>query len=159
MPHEADQRQGADHPVGDDLARVEPIEPLPALEHRLQRPDPRRQEDEPNVVHALSSLLKTRVLNEAQRQCERQHADRDVDVENPRPAEGVRDVAAERGAERGAHHHADAEDRHRGAELLAWKFLIQDRLRGGKQRAATQPLNDAPEHKRAEGVRIAAKER
>src|SRR3989442_1372295 len=110
------------------------------------------------IVNAPRLLLEPRVLDEAERQRQRQHADGDVDVEDPRPAERVGDVAAERRPQRRPHHHAHAEDRHRGAELLARKHFVQDRLRGGEQRAAPQPLDDPPEHQRDEGVRVTAEE-
>src|SRR5438034_9827818 len=53
VPHEGDERQGADHGVRGDLARVEPIEPLAALEHDLERADAVRKQQQADVVDAL----------------------------------------------------------------------------------------------------------
>ncbi len=159
VPHEGDERHGADDGVRRDLARVEPVEPLAALQHDLERADAGRQQQQPDVIDALGLLLKPRVLDEAERERQRQHADGNVDVEDPWPAERVGDVAAERGPQRRPHHHPHAEDRHRRPELLARELLVQDRLRGGEQRATAQALDDPPEDQRKERVRVAAEER
>src|SRR5207244_13286332 len=98
--------------------------------------DPRREEYQPEIIDPIRFYLEPRVLDETEGESQGQHADRDIDVEDPRPTEGVRDVAAERRAQGRAHHHTDPEDRHRAAVLVARELLIQDRLRGGQQRPA-----------------------
>src|SRR5439155_279263 len=128
MPDEREQRDRADHPVRHHFAGLEPVEPLAPLEHRLQRADPRGEQHQPDVVHPLGLLLEARVLDEREGQGQRQHADRDVDVEDPGPPEGIGDVPAQRRPERRSHHHADAEDRHRGAVFLARELLVEDGL-------------------------------
>src|SRR5207244_1009740 len=80
-PQQGDERQDCDHGVRGDLARVEPVEPLAALEHDLERTDAGGEQQQPDVIDALGLLLEPRVLDEAERQRERQHADGNVDVE------------------------------------------------------------------------------
>src|SRR2546425_6064538 len=46
--------------------------------------------------HPLGLLLEARVLDEREGEGQRQHADRDVDVEDPGPPEGIGDVPAQR---------------------------------------------------------------
>ncbi len=159
MPYEHRERERADHGVGDDLGRAEPVEALAALEHGLQRADADREQPQADPVHPADALRVARVAQVGQGQQQRDDAEGDVDVEDPRPREHVGDVAAEGGPERGADHDADAEDRHRGAVLAGREHFVEHRLRGREQRAAAQALDDAPGHQLGERVGVAAEER
>jgi hypothetical protein len=46
-PHEQRERSAAGDGVGPDLARGEPVEPLAALEHGLERADAEREQPRP----------------------------------------------------------------------------------------------------------------
>ena len=74
---------------------------------------------------------------------------RDIDVENPRPVVVVDDPAAQCRTNRRANHDADTEHRLADADLLRWERLEESRLRRGEQRAAANPLDDAPENEEA----------
>ena len=76
--------------------------------------------------------------------------DRQVDVEDPRPAVVVDDVAAQRRADAGPEHDGHAEERHRHALLLGRERLAQDGLLGGLQRAGAEALDDAEDDQRGQ---------
>ena len=93
------------------------------------------------------------------RQDEGRDADRQVDVEDPAPAEVVRDVAAQRGAD----DRGQPEDRHQQADPLA-AFLgreevADDRLVDRHHRAAAETLEGAIEDELGHGVGLAAEGR
>ena len=96
------------------------------------------------------------LVDEGRDHHEAEHADRDVDVEDPRPGVVVDDVAAERRADGGAEHDGHGEERHRHALLLGRERLPQDRLLGRLERARAEALEDAVDDERVERARRAA---
>ena len=128
VPDERDQRERARNPKQAHLARREPVQPLAALEHRLEGADSDSQQPEAHEVDSVGTLLVTRIGDERQRQRQREHAEGDVDVEDPRPAIDVGDPAADGRPQRRAHHHADAKDGHGGAVFFPRELLVQNRL-------------------------------
>ena len=137
----SDQRDDGDDREEDDRLRLEPVVALALLEHELQRSEPGGQQAEADPVDAALGLRDVlRIRDERERHQERDDADRNVDVEDQRPAGVVDDPTAERRADRGSDHRAHAEDRHRGAAPLRRKRLEENRLRRRLQRAAADAL-------------------
>ena len=159
VPHERHERRGAHDGIGHDLPRCEPVGALAPLQHGLERAHTQRQQPEADPVHALDLPRIARVPQIGQREQQRRRAERNVDVEDPRPRERVSDVAAERGTERGTNHDADAEDRHRRSIFVWREHFVEHRLGGREQCAAPQTLQDSPQHQLDEGVGVAAEER
>ena len=155
---EPDEPHATRHGEREDLPRGEPVVTLAALEHRLQRADPDRQQRQTEPIHTPDLLRVTRVAQIREREQERDRPEGQIDVEDPGPGQHVGEPAAKGGAERGTDHHPHAEDRHRGAVLLRGKHLVEHGLGGGQQRAAPQSLHDPPRHERRQGMRVAAKE-
>jgi hypothetical protein len=107
----------------------------PALfEDVLERPaDPHEHDAEPVQVPALLLRLAPVVfeqlgvlVHEGRDQEQPEHANRQVDEEDPRPVIVVDDVAAKRGPDGRPEHDGHGEERHRHALLLGRKGLTQD---------------------------------
>ncbi len=142
--------------------RGEPVVALPLVEHYLQRAQPDDDEAEADVVDADRASARAhprRVLDQPLGQQQRHDADRDVDEEDPAPAEVVGDVAAQRRADGRRQHHRHAVDGERHAALLRRKGVGQDRLLARLQPAAAGALQDAADDERAQVGRQAAQER
>ena len=122
------------------------------------RPGGKQTEADP-VDAALGLRDVLRIRDERQRHQKGDDADRNVDVEDQRPARVVDDPAAERRPDRRSDHRAHAEDRHRGAAPLRRKRFEENRLRRRLQRAAADALDDAIEDEHPDRARRAAEER
>ena len=158
VPHEQRHGTATGHGIGNDFARGPPVQFATAFQHGLQAADADGQQHKPGKVHLLGAAAKLLLGHVHQGQQQGNRTQRDVDVKNPRPRSRIGDVAAQRRAQHGPGHDAQAENGHAGPGLLGWKGLKQRGLRGRYQAAAAQPLHDAPEHQCAQRVGIAAHE-
>ncbi len=86
------------------------------------------------------------------------HADGDVDVEDPRPAVVVDQPAAQHRPDGGRQHHAHAVDGHRHALLARREGLPQDGQRDGYQSPAADALDRAPQDHLREVLRGACQD-
>src|SRR5215471_18296662 len=68
----------------DDLAGLEPVEALTAVEHHLQRADTECERDEPEPVET-SARIALRLGQERETADQRDQPERDVDVVDPAP--------------------------------------------------------------------------
>ena len=127
-----------------DEVRAEPVVFLSLVEHDLQAADADRQQSDSPVVDAgfLPPQI-GRIEDENLRQDHRDHADRNVDVEDPAPTVVVGEPAAGHRTQHGRDHDAQRPERHRLSALLRRKRLQQDGLRERLQSAAACALNDA----------------
>ena len=141
-----------------DESRLPPVVALTALEHPLQRADAERQQDYSWIVDRVGPLLVLSVVHVGDGENRRDDAERNVDVEDPRPVVVVRDPAAERRAECRADHDADAEDRHAGSRFFGRERFVQRGLRRREQRPTANSLNYAPEDQPQQRVRRPAEE-
>src|SRR5512141_518077 len=96
-----DQGHGGDDGQSQDKVRLEPVFALSFVEDHLQGSEAERDQAESDVVDfgftQLAALEIGRILNKSLRQQEGKNANRDIDEENPAPAEVVGDPASERG--------------------------------------------------------------
>ncbi len=86
-----------------------------------------------------------RILDEHTGEEESEHADGQIDVEDPAPGVAVGDPAAEGWADDRRNHDADAVNRHRGAVLAGREALEEDGLGDRLHSAAANALQDAGE--------------
>ena len=100
-----------------------------------------------------------RIFHQAVRQEERQHADRQIDEEDPVPVVVVGDPAAERGADGGRHHDGHAVHREGHAAFFRRKRIGQDGLFGRLQTSAAGALQDAGDDEHRQAGRDAAQKR
>ena len=95
---------------------------LAPLQQDLQAPDPEDEQDQPLPVHPVRHLdVVVRLRHVPPGQHAGEHAERQVDVEDPGPGIVVGDPAAQGRAEGGPDHHAHAEDGHGRAGLARGK--------------------------------------
>src|SRR5271157_2467386 len=96
-----DQRHGGDDGQPYDEVRLEPVFALSFVEDHLQGSEAECDQAESDVVDfgftELATLEIRRILDEPLRQQQRKNTYRDIDEENPAPAEIVSDPASERG--------------------------------------------------------------
>jgi hypothetical protein len=111
------EAEPGDRRLDPDFARMEPVLQLAAIEHQLQRADPQAQRQEPNEIERLAMHV-AGPANKNQNTQRAQHADRQVDEEDPAPAVVVGQPAAERRPHDRAKDRADAEHRHGMAVAL-----------------------------------------
>ena len=111
-----------------DLARIEPVLQLAAVEQQLQGADPQAQREESEDVERLAMDVAA-VADEDEDPKRTQHADRQVDVENPAPAVTWSKPTAERRAHDRPADRADPEHRHRLPVPLRRVDLQQGSLR------------------------------
>ncbi len=142
-----------------DELRVEPVEAFAALQHPLQGADRQGQQRDAAQVDGLGPHLEFGIADVPEDQKRRQDPEWHIDVEDPRPAVAVDDVAAERGADSRADHDAHSEHGLSDAHFRRRKGLEQRRLRGGQECAAAQALHHAPQDQRVERPCGAAEKR
>ncbi len=129
-----------------------------------RQPTARRDQSKTDVIDAdaLSLLLLLakirRILDQAMRQIKREQADGNVDIKNPAPAIIVGDPAAQRGTDRGSHHHRHSVNGKRHAALGRRKCIRKDGLLARLQASAPGALQDAEKHQQPEARRQPAKE-
>src|ERR1700730_4864987 len=86
-----DQSRGRDNRKHQDEMRFKPVLALTFIEDYLQRAQAQRNQTEPDVIDAsfaqLAALQVGRILNQPLRQQKGDDAHRNVDEENPAPAE------------------------------------------------------------------------
>ena len=119
------------------------------LEHVLNRADAHGEQSDADVVDRRRFLLMERIVHVRSDHHGGENADRQIDIEDPRPAIVVREPTPERRTDCWAHHDAESEQRHRHARLLSRERLEQDRLRYGHQRSTAASLHDAPKNQRS----------
>jgi hypothetical protein len=88
------------------------------------------------------------VWKQPQRQRQGERADRQVDEEDPAPAGGVDDRAADDGAEDRREEHRDADQAHDPAHPLGPRGLREHRLAERKNHPGAQTLHDAERDQR-----------
>ena len=92
------------------------------------------------------------LANEHGREHEQEHADRDVDEEDPRPAEGARQDTAEQDACGAAGARCRAPDAERQVALASFlERRRQDRQRRRREQRRAEPLDGAKRDQRAFG--------
>src|SRR6202048_4143476 len=84
-----------DRRLDPDLARMEPVLQLAPVEHQLQGADPQAQGQESDEIERLAMHV-AGLADENENAQRAQHADRQVDVEDPAPAVVIGQPAAER---------------------------------------------------------------
>jgi len=117
--HQEDvERQAGDAGPQHDLARAEPVQRLPSVEHHhLERADRQAQRTEADPVELRRSGR--RALAQEGQQADRcDDAERHVDVEHPAPAVVVGEPTAQDRAADRPHHHARGPQAHRLGTLL-----------------------------------------
>jgi hypothetical protein len=141
-----------------DLARIEPVLQLAAVEQQLQGADPQAQREKSDDVERLA-MDAAAVTDEDEEAKRTQQTDRQVDVEHPAPAVFLGQPAAEcRPHDRPADR-ADAEHRHRVPVPLRWVDLQQGGLRQRDEASSSDPLQGAKRHQFAEAGGGAAQRR
>ena len=144
-----------------NLRTAKPVFALPGVEHHLQHAEAEGEKADAPQVDATGLVLAdvVRIVHEGADHHHGDHADRQVEVEDPAPGIVVGDPAAERGAEDGREDDAQSKGRHGRAVLLGWKRLQQDGLRQGLQSSAGEALQDAEEDQRFQAGGHAAQQR
>ena len=157
----------ADNGEADDEARLEPVLALALVEHDLETAEPQRHQHDADPIdleaagEALLPLAhqRLRLDQEPLHQCQREHADRHVDEEDPVPGEIVGEPAADRRPDRGRHDDRDTVDREGLGALLRRKRVGQDGLLARHHAAAAQALQDAEEDQERQAGRQPAQQR
>ena len=144
-----------------NLRAGEPVVPLAGVEDDLQRAETEGEESDTPEVNAAGAVLADvgRVMDKRAHHDHRDHADWQVEVEDPAPGVVVGDPSAERRAEDGRQDDTESEGSHRGAVLLGWKGFEEDGLGEGLEASAGKTLQDAKEDERLETGRHAAQNR
>ena len=141
-----------------DFARMEPVLQLAAVEHQLQGADPQAQRQEPDEIERFTTHVAG--LADENKDAQRaQHADRQVDVEDPAPAVVIGQPAAERRPHDRAEDRADAEYGHRMPVALRRVDLEQGGLRQRDQPGPGHALQRTKENELIEACGGAAQRR
>ncbi len=146
---EGDDQRGGRGEQPDRLARAPAV--LHGPRHRVdEQHQPAGDRGGARKVEVAVRHLRPALAHQARREREHEHADRHVDEEDPRPAEGARERAAEQHACRAA----AAGDRAPDAEsAVAVASLVegrrQDRERGRREQGRAEPLQRAEGDQRA----------
>ena len=93
-PQQQHERDGRDDGERRHESRVEPIIALATLQHPLQRADAEREQQNALVVDGLGAFLVLGVMDVDDGHDRGENAERDVDVEDPRPVVVVDDPSA-----------------------------------------------------------------
>src|SRR5258705_5862759 len=145
-----DQRQGGDRREDHDEVRLKPVFALAFIEHYLKRAKPKSHQSQPDVVDVsfseLAPLEVRRILNQPRGQQDGQNPDRDINEENPAPAEIVGDPPAESGTNRRRGNDRHSINRKRHASL-GWRKSIGQyglfaRLQSSAANSLKNPAND-----------------
>src|SRR5262249_51647629 len=156
---EAQEGGGGEHEQGDDEARVEPVLALAAVEEELEAAEAQDHEAETGPVDAAGLAQVWRIEEEGAGHEEAEEPHGQVDVEDPAPRPGVREVAAQGGSDDGSHHEADPPDGHGETALTEREDLPQDGLGERNDRAAPHALEDARHDQEGQVRRDAGEER
>ena len=156
---EADERHHGDQHHRDDRGRIEPVLALAPVQDELQTAEAGDHQSEAPPVDPPGFSQIRRVEQERAGHEEAEHADRQVDVEDPAPRPLVGQVAADGGPEDRAEDEADAPHRHGEPALMEREDLPEDRLRERNDRAAAETLEDARDDQRGEVGRRTGQER
>ena len=157
-PDEADPRDSTGDREKDHQPGVEPILALPVLEQVLQRPDTHGEQRDPDVVDGPGALLVFGIVDVGDDHHRGQNTDRKIHVEDPRPTVIVGEPATQRRTDRRPDHDTQTKECHRHARFTPRERFEEHGLRDGHQRAATHPLDDAPENQLRERGRCSAHE-
>jgi hypothetical protein len=152
------QAEPRDSRFDPDLARIEPVLQLAAVEQQLQGADPQAQREESDNVEGLAMDVAA-MANEDEDAKRTQQTDRQVDVEHPAPTVFLGQPAAERRPHDRAADRADAEHRHRLSVPLRWVDLQQSGLRQRDEAGSSNTLQGAKRHQLAEAGGGAAQRR
>ena len=143
--------------------RTEPVVLLALVQQNLQGADAKRQQSDADVIEFDAGSFEPaqvgRVFDEAKHQSQREHADRQIDEENPAPGIVEGDPPAQGRSDGGRHDGRDAIQRERQAAFLRRKRVRQNGLRHRLQPASARALHDAEEQKQPEARRHSAKQR
>ncbi len=144
--HKQQERAECDRGSDDDPVGAEPVLLLSFVQHHLERAHAKREHaDAPVIDAAILAADVRRVEDKKARQDHRRQAHRQVDVEDPPPAEIVREIAADHGAEHRRHHDAESPERHSLAAVLRREGLQHHGLRERLQGSAGGALYHAEE--------------
>src|ERR1700758_4220655 len=130
--------------------RLEPVFPLAFIEHHLKRAKPKRHEPQSDVVDVsfsqLAALEVRRILNQPRGQQDGQNPDRNIDEENPPPAEIVGDPTPESRTDRGRGNDRHSINRKRHTSF-GWRKSIGQyglfaRLQSTTANSLKNPAND-----------------
>ena len=144
FPHDEErQRDHRDQRQHHDGGGIEPVEILALVEHDLQRADPDHEQPETHGIDRRLADHRIAVAEDRERGNGRDETHRNVDVENPRPRDVVRDPAAQNrsGDRRDQRGHRPHGERH--GRLRAWITREQQGLRQRDHRAGDRALQHA----------------
>ena len=166
-PLPEDQRNQADRRdryQRDDEVRTEPIVFLALVEQNLKRSDRRAPEARCRCSRRerrrpWRALEIRRILDHPHHQKQGQHADRQIDVEDPAPGVVVGDPAAQRGTDGRRHDRGDAVERERQPALLRRERVGENGLRHRLQPAAARALQNAEQDQHRQAGRGSAQQR
>ena len=148
--------------AGGDEAGTEPVVFLALVEQHLEAADGDDEQAEAPVIDAFFAFADCgqigRVLDNAVGEVEREHADGDVDEEDPAPTVVVDDPAADGGAEDGCEDDGHAIDGEGHAAFCGGEGIGEDGLLAGLKAAAGRALEYAEEDEHAEGGRESAEQ-
>ena len=156
--HEADEQRDRYREEGDRASR-DPAVPARLGDGVDEQGEPARHQHGAGCVERLDARV-TALLQQDRREDEARHADRDVDEEDPGPAEHGREHAAEQDARRGAEAADRAPHAERDVPLAALgEGHRQDRERRRRDHRRAEALNGARRDQRRLGPRQAGEER
>ncbi len=148
LPPQLDHAEGDEqHGRGDEEADDAPARPAPvaaAKEAEHEREQAARECDEAGHVEAAGFLV-ARLVQDAQTGRDAGDPDREVDEEDPTPADVGRERASDERPDRDGSTDRRAPDPERGAPLAAVELLRDDRERDGEHRGPADSLH-TPRH-------------
>ena len=161
MPHKPEQRDAQNHRRPANPGCAEPIVLLPLVQNHLQAACPKAQQAKAKIVERarLRCANVLRIAHIPVNHEDREHADRDIDVERIAPAIRVGQPAAKRWPQHRRDDHAESEQRHRRTALGRRKTLQQDRLREWLQRSTARSLQHARNQQHGQRRRGSTEER
>ena len=147
LPYDGEnERRRRDHAQHHDELRFKPVVTLSLVEDDLKRTQPDRDQPQAHVVNASLAPLAAaefgRVLNQTRRQQQGENPHRDVNEENPTPAEIVGDPSAQRWTDGRSHHHRSAVNRKGHTPFCGSERVGKNRLFAGLETASPRTLHD-----------------
>jgi hypothetical protein len=137
--------------LDDDLHRAEPVLQLAAVEHELQRCEPKTERAEADPIEPQGRVA-TAIFEENDQPGDAEQAERQVDEEHPAPVVNVGEITAERRADHRSDHHADAPQRHGLAAFFQRIEIEHGGLRQRHQAGAERALQQTEQHHLVEAV-------
>src|SRR5438045_4572225 len=160
LPDEKERkRDDCNHDEDNDASRLEPVEVLALVERDLQRTDPQNQQRKTDAVDRQLEGGRFTLLVDEPGDRRGAEADRNIDVENPRPSDVVRDPPAEQRTDDRRDQRRDRPQGQRAASFLLRIAREQQRLRQRNHRTGNRALNHAKQNQEFDRRREPAQER